>query len=361
MTTTRALLIDFDGVLRHHHALGSGLPDGALLATAFRPELVNLAITGEITQKEWESRIADELQKRYLAADVARAIDHFRDIGYIDEEVMAIVDAARPHATVCLVSNATDRLHRDLVALGSTDRFDHVVASADIGIAKPDERIFAAAARLAGIPAERCLMVDDTPANTEAAQSLGMSGHVFRTASELKEVLDDWLARDLMDRTMPEVRDREAVRVLCLDQQDRLLLLHWRDPVSGAYLWEPTGGGVEPGESYIAAAHREVLEETGFLNVHISPDSIPVRRDQPWRGRRFRNVEQFFVARIPDDQAITTPELTDTEVETLVGSRWWTWPELLRTTERIEPVDIVHVLRTLAPGGPWSDPFKTGM
>ncbi|WP_185845579.1 HAD-IA family hydrolase [Kibdelosporangium aridum] len=369
MSTTRALLIDFDGVLRHRAPdvavqceRDAGLPEGSLLTTAFEPVLLTPAATGAISQQEWENRITRTLQARYPDADVATAVATcFGEIGYIDDEVMAIVDAVRPHATICLISNATDRLRRDLAALGIIDRFDHAVASADLGIAKPDERVFAAVARLAGVPINRCMMVDDAPANTEAAQRLGMTGHTFTSAADLKKAVDDWLDRDLTDRTSPEVRDREAVRVLCLDPEDRLLLLHWRDPGNGAYLWEPTGGGVEPGESYIEAAHRELLEETGFLDVRIGPQSIPVRRDQLWRGKRFRNVEQFFVARISADQATTTPVLTETEVETLVGNRWWTWPDLLRTTERIEPVDLVHVLRTLVADGPWSDSFKTGM
>ncbi|CAM3897029.1 HAD-IA family hydrolase [Kibdelosporangium persicum] len=359
--TTRALLIDFDGVLRHRDPdvaarceRDAGLPEGSLLGTAFQPRLLTAAATGVISQREWENEITFELLRQYPEADVSAAVGEcFGEIGYIDDEVMAVVDAVRPHATVCLISNATDRLHPDLAALGVADRFDHAVASADLGVTKPDERIFAAGARLAGVPADRCLVIDDSPEHTAAAERIGMAAHTFTSAADLKKTVGEWLDRDLMDRTSPEVVDREAVRVLCLDPEDRVLLMHWRDPVNGAYLWEPTGGGVEPGETYLEAAHRELVEETGFLGVQIGEESIPVRRDQLWRGRRFRNVEQFFVARISADQVTTRPVLTETEVETLVDSRWWSWRELLGTTERIEPADLVPVLRRLVPGGPW--------
>ncbi|ONI84281.1 hypothetical protein ALI144C_15795 [Actinosynnema sp. ALI-1.44] len=147
--------------------------------------------------------------------------------------------------------------------------------------------------------------------------------------------------------------DRRAVRVLCLDPEDRVLLMHWHDPVSGDRFWEPAGGGLEPGESPGAAARREVLEETGLLDIELDADSFPLRRDYVWRGNWFRSHEEFFVARVGADHATTEPALTESEVETLLDVRWWTWPELLGSTERIEPAEIVPVLRHLAPDGPW--------
>ncbi len=74
-------------------------------------------------------------------------------------------------------------------------------------------------------------------------------------------------------------RHRPAARVLCLDPAGRVLLLRWRDPAEGAIFWEPPGGGLEPGESPLAAARRELHEETGLPADAVLERSVVVQRD----------------------------------------------------------------------------------
>jgi 8-oxo-dGTP pyrophosphatase MutT (NUDIX family) len=57
---------------------------------------------------------------------------------------------------------------------------------------------------------------------------------------------------------------RQTVQLLLVDPDERLLLLHARDPATGVSHWCPVGGGVEPGESLQEAAAREAWEETGL-------------------------------------------------------------------------------------------------
>ncbi|BCJ49225.1 hypothetical protein Asp14428_07000 [Actinoplanes sp. NBRC 14428] len=40
--------------------------------------------------------------------------------------------------------------------------------------------------------------------------------------------------------------------------------MHWRDPLDGHDVWEPPGGGLDPGEDHLRAARRELAEETGL-------------------------------------------------------------------------------------------------
>ena len=54
--------------------------------------------------------------------------------------------------------------------------FDAVVISAEVGMRKPEERIFQHAAGLLGVDPQECVFIDDIEANVVAAEALGMTG-----------------------------------------------------------------------------------------------------------------------------------------------------------------------------------------
>ncbi|MCT2585392.1 HAD-IA family hydrolase [Actinophytocola gossypii] len=60
---------------------------------------------------------------------------------------------------------------------------------ARVGFAKPDPRIYRAAAELAGVAVERCLFVDDSAENVAAAGALGMTGHHHVDPADLRALL----------------------------------------------------------------------------------------------------------------------------------------------------------------------------
>ena len=71
--------------------------------------------------------------------------------------------------------------------------FDAVVISAEVGMRKPEERIFRHAASLLGLTPQECVFIDDIEANVLAAEALGMTGvwhaEPARTAARLSELL----------------------------------------------------------------------------------------------------------------------------------------------------------------------------
>jgi putative hydrolase of the HAD superfamily len=77
-----------------------------------------------------------------------------------------------------LITNGESVQQREKVtALGLADAFDVVVASADIGIAKPDPRIFRHAAGLLGVAPERCVYIGDKhDTDARGAADAGMTG-----------------------------------------------------------------------------------------------------------------------------------------------------------------------------------------
>jgi 8-oxo-dGTP pyrophosphatase MutT (NUDIX family) len=138
-----------------------------------------------------------------------------------------------------------------------------------------------------------------------------------------------------------ETVSRPAVRVLCFDAEDRVLLMRWRDPHDGSLLWEPPGGGIEPGETPLEAARRELAEETGLDTAAIRPEYQDVHRDTVWKGRRFTGPEQFFTAFYPGSRPALSPDnLLPYEVAELIECRWVHPRDLAALPDRLDPPNL---------------------
>lgn len=193
----RALLVDLDGVLRiWNPAINAraeaetDLPTGAILRTAFSPDLLTPAVAGQVSDDYWRSQVIDRLRSGYPEADAARAVEMWSaHPGEVDAEMLRLVRASRRRLRVVLVTNATSRLPLDLGRLGLSDEFDSIINSSVVGAYKPHREIYEAALRAAGVQAEQALFVDDTPRHVEAASQLGIVAHVFQDAETLKREL----------------------------------------------------------------------------------------------------------------------------------------------------------------------------
>ena len=162
---------------------------------------------------------------------------------------------------------------------------------------------------------------------------------------------------------MPEDRydlERSAVRVVLADAGQRILLFHARTADSGDW-WELPGGGIEPGESYLDAAVREIREEAGLSLDPLQVGPPDWCRDTTWYSRGVRRLQHEVVvlARI----AAERPDIIDggrtvTELEDYVGSRWWEVDEILSSTERFYPGRLPWLLPAFLAGQLINEPFE---
>jgi len=183
------LLVDFGGVLttnvfesfadfcRLEGLDANFVRDRFRSDAAARDALADLEC-GRVTEAEFERRFAALLQ---VAPE--GLIDRLFAGMQPDEEMLAAVSAARAAGIrTGLISNSWGANGYDREQLD--ELFDGVVISGDVGIRKPEPRIYELALDAIGLPAEEIVFVDDLPGNLKPARALGMATVHHRTASE---------------------------------------------------------------------------------------------------------------------------------------------------------------------------------
>jgi putative hydrolase of the HAD superfamily len=113
------------------------------------------------------------------------------DYLFANEPVCSLVPALQTHHRLVLLSN-TNPLHvrhfRRQFA-DTLDRFDALIVSHEVGVRKPDRRIYEHALGAANCQARECLFIDDLPDNVATACELGWQGVVYRADDDLGDAL----------------------------------------------------------------------------------------------------------------------------------------------------------------------------
>jgi putative hydrolase of the HAD superfamily len=140
-----------------HHA---GTPEGLAGLRARCTEVLRAALPAH-------ARATDDLQGALLGALRFRAYP----------EVCAVLERLRAAgARLVVVSNWDASLHEVLDRTGIAPLVDGALASAEVGSAKPDGAIFAAALELAGVAASDAVHVGDSvEADVEGARAAGIA------------------------------------------------------------------------------------------------------------------------------------------------------------------------------------------
>ncbi|MGW3656818.1 NUDIX hydrolase [Streptomyces sp. NPDC005151] len=145
---------------------------------------------------------------------------------------------------------------------------------------------------------------------------------------------------------------RKVARVILLDPDDRILLMHGYEPDNPDITWWFTpGGGLEGDETREEAALRELAEETGITDVELGPVLWQRVCSFPFDGRRWDQDEWYYLARTTQIDTDLSG-LTGLEQRSVSGLRWWTYVELSVARETVYPTRLAGLLRTLLDEGP---------
>jgi epoxide hydrolase-like predicted phosphatase len=197
--SSRGLVVDFGGVLTSSvgdsfkafceregidHEVLKNLVRSAYGVGTDPDSLVSMIETGRIEQGEFESR---------MGALLSEGLDHpietegllsrmLAELHFDIPMVEAVRDVRQAGVPTALLSNSwgVEYYPRDLLG----ELFDQVVISGEVGLRKPDRAVFLLVAERLGLPPHRCVFVDDTKGNVEAAEAVGMRGLVHERAEE---------------------------------------------------------------------------------------------------------------------------------------------------------------------------------
>ncbi len=152
------------------------------------------------------------------------------------------------------------------------------------------------------------------------------------------------------------MRIRRTARVVVVNARQELLLFRYEDAVAldptqpdMTVYWATVGGGLEEGETFEAAAQRELWEETGLRTESIGPWLWTRERPLRFSDEAVLFHERYFLARVPDLE-VSLVNLLPYERQVYRGHRWWTLTDLRNSHEVVWPEDLVDLLAPVLAG-----------
>lgn len=191
----QAVFFDFGGVIqrteyqapRQYLAQRFSMEYDDIDNIVFNSPTAKQATVGEIpVQKHWEAvakrlKVSKEqitgVENEFFAGDV------------IDHSIVEYLRSLRPRFKTGLISNAWSDMREYLVRKKLDVIFDTLTISAEVGVAKPEAKIYHLALEQAQVQPEAAVFVDDVLANIEACEALGMKGILFKDPQEAMEQL----------------------------------------------------------------------------------------------------------------------------------------------------------------------------
>jgi epoxide hydrolase-like predicted phosphatase len=192
----KAILLDYGGVLvqmvdetpRQQLADRYGIPLKRLYNLLFDTEASIQAALGEISMEHHWRAIHEILH--IPPGERAEFVHQFWAADDLNRELVEAMSLLRERYSLGLLSNANDDLRVMLIERWQiADLFDDMIISAEVGLLKPDRRIYELAVHRLGVQPDEAVFIDDMPVNIEGARIAGLPAIQYLNNQQVLEDL----------------------------------------------------------------------------------------------------------------------------------------------------------------------------
>ncbi|GAB4587118.1 HAD-IA family hydrolase [Nocardia sp. IFM 10818] len=153
--------------------------------------------TGSLSEIDWGGRVTDRLAPDWRPhADLGRFSElWYGERSFNDELCAALVGRTGGRCRLAMLTNSVREWEPYRARLiPDATVFEAIVRSHEHGVRKPDSEIFRIAEDVLGVPAARCLLIDDSRRNCRAAEAAGWQAIRHRGNADTLTQLDRILA-----------------------------------------------------------------------------------------------------------------------------------------------------------------------
>lgn len=189
----RAVIFDVGGVLHGDYSryvqadikFTLGVDDTTF--QKYFPPLYEKLHLGEITEKEFWDEFTNLTGTRDKLPPVSMWQREYRNHYKIDEDMMELVRQLKKKGLlVAIVSNSNEPHYRSNMEYNLYKEFEIIILSHQVGLAKPNPKIFELVLEKLGTNPEETIFIDDKPDYAAASETLGIHGLVFTGIEKFK-------------------------------------------------------------------------------------------------------------------------------------------------------------------------------
>lgn len=202
MTNTKAILIDFGGVI------GTEVPRAFIQELAIKEDLnveelvavwrdhFGPLLLGKISEDDFWHQFIDRLGIEKPIEELIPAYKNLcRTLMIWDRQVLGLLKTIKeqhPKVTIAIVSNNVREWVEDFGKRHDLAKYaDKQYWSYDLGLRKPDQALLDRICQDLGALPQECIFIDNNEGNIQAAEKLGFVTHRYTDIAAVKKFLDE--------------------------------------------------------------------------------------------------------------------------------------------------------------------------